>query len=184
MKKVFLTAMLVIMTTTAFSQVTFKPGVRAGVNFSNITNSSTDDKTDFYIGIFGELKLADFYAIQPEINYSRQGADSRSNSAFDIELQYVSLAVANKFSPFNKLGLHFIVGPAINIKVNDQVDDFFTSAEDIDLVIFGGIGYDFPFNLSVETRYNIGLVDIFPTVGNDIFVNRVIQIGATYKFDL
>ncbi|MEP0263974.1 porin family protein [Dokdonia sp.] len=189
MKKVFLTTMFVIMATTAFSQITIKPGVRAGVNLSNITNTNFDDKTDFYIGVFAEFNFANFYALQPELNYTRQGADSKFPGELDIEIQYISLAVANKFSPFKGLGLHFIAGPAINIKVDDNLDNSFSSLEGFDILIFGGVGYNFPFDLSVEARYNLGIIDIFGSNVNnsspidEVLLNKVIQIGATYKFD-
>ncbi|WP_346983397.1 outer membrane beta-barrel protein [Chryseobacterium sp. POE27] len=76
----------------AFAQVTFNPGIRAGANFSHFTNKAQwysyldfdysnsaeakmdfKTKTDFYIGLFGNIRFAKFYALQPEINYSRQG---------------------------------------------------------------------------------------------------------------
>ncbi|MEP0263973.1 porin family protein [Dokdonia sp.] len=192
MGKVFLTVLFVIMATTAFSQITIKPGVRAGVNFSNVTssNSNFDTNTDFYIGVFTEINFTSFYALQPELNYTRQGANSNSLGQSDIEIQYLSLAVANKFSPFKVLKLHFIAGPAINIKVGDNLNNSFTGFEffnRFDVLVFGGIGYSFPFNLSVEARYNIGLEGNFDEnfVDNDNGprVNEVIQIGATYKFD-
>lgn len=52
MKNLFLTLAFIVVSTTVFSQVTIKPGVRAGANFANITNTDLDDKTDFYIGAF------------------------------------------------------------------------------------------------------------------------------------
>lgn len=129
--------------------------------------------------------------MQPELNYTRQGGKSKFSEFDDLEIQYVSLSIANKFSPFNDMGLHFIVGPAINIKTGDNYDDDFDELESFDIVIFGGLGYDFPFGLTLEARYNIGLVDIFGyNIDNDdasiddVLLNKVIQIGATYKFDI
>ncbi len=188
MKSSFLTLALIVVSATAFSQVTIKPGVRAGVNFANITNTVLDNKTDFYIGAFAEIKFAPFYALQPELNYTRQGGKSKFSEFDNLEIQYVSFSVANKFSPFNDMGLHFIVGPAINIKVGDGFDDGFDHLESFDIVFFGGLGYDFPFGLTLEARYNIGLVDIFGSnVNNEVsidelFLNKVIQLGAAYKF--
>lgn len=50
MKTLLLTLVLAVIGTTAFSQIEFNPGVRAGANFANITNTDFDSKTDFYIG--------------------------------------------------------------------------------------------------------------------------------------
>jgi len=191
MKNLFLTFALIAISATAFSQTTFKPGVRAGVNFANITNTDLDTKTDYYFGIFTEIKFAVFYALQPEINYTRQGGKDKFSSDFDIELQYVSFGVANKFSPFNDKGLHFIVGPAINIKTGDNNNNiYYDDFESYDIVLFGGIGYEFPFGLSIEGRYNLGLIDVFgynldyDVSIDNVLLNNVFQLGATYKFDI
>ncbi|WP_303316731.1 outer membrane beta-barrel protein [Flavivirga abyssicola] len=188
MKKSLLTLALIVVSTVAFSQIKIKPGVRAGANFSNLTNTNLDDKTDLYIGAFAEIKFVKFYALQPEINYSRQGGKSTISGLDDLEIQYLGVALANKFYPIKAIGLHAILGPAINIKVGDNYDDL----EGFDFLFFGGLGYDFPFGLGIEARYNIGVVDIFGsnvnnTNGNnnvdDLLLNKVVQIGATYKFD-
>ncbi|WP_452230726.1 MULTISPECIES: porin family protein [unclassified Lacinutrix] len=211
MKKIILSLALLIAGTTAFSQVTLKPGVRAGANFANVSNLKTDQKTDFYIGAFLEMQLADFYALQPEVTYSRQGAKYDISGVDDLDLQYVGLTVINKFSPIKNLGLHFLVGPGIDVKVSDNVqsnyrydsyyDPYYNSYDTapIDITFTGGIGYDFPFGLSVEARYKQGIIDYddgFSEFGDsgsgdyyydderdDNNLNGVFQIGVSYKFD-
>lgn len=192
MKKSFLTLLFIVLSTTVFSQITIEPGVRAGVNFSRFSSSEFDAKTDFYIGGFAEINFANFFALRPELSYSRQGASPNLPGISDIEIQYLSFALVNKFSPLKKagVGLYFTGGPAVSLRVGDNLDDFggtFSSLRDFDILIFGGIGYELPFNLSIEARYNIGFVDIIDTEFSTSFfssdVNEVIQIGATYKFD-
>ena len=187
MKKVVLTLAVALLSTVAFSQVTFKPGVRAGANLANLSDTNGDTKTDFYIGAFGELKLGGVYALQPEINYSRQGSKNPGEGE-DIEIQYVGLSLANKFSPFKDFGLHLIIGPGIDVKVSDNLNLYDTAP--LDFNFFGGIGYDFPIGLSVEARYNQGIIDVkdgFTELGSDTeggnWLNGVFQIGVSYKFD-
>lgn len=207
MKKIILSFALLIAGTTAFSQVTFKPGVRTGANFANISNIDYDTKTDFYFGTFLEMQLASIYALQPEITYSRQGANSNISGGRDLELQYVGLSVINKFSPIPDVGLHFLVGPGIDVKVGDNIQndysgyyyDYNDDTAPVDITFIGGIGYDFPFGLSVEARYKQGIIDYddgFSEFGdsNDPYyddyndrdennLNGVFQIGVSYKFD-
>ncbi|OEK09630.1 hypothetical protein A8C32_13085 [Flavivirga aquatica] len=193
MKKSFITLVLILLSTVTFSQIKIKPGVRAGANFSNLTNTNLDDKTDFYIGAFVKIKFVNFYALQPEINYSRQGGKSIISGFDDFETQYLGVALTNKFYPFKAIGLHAIVGPSINIKVGDNIENNFDeNLEGFDFLIFGGLGYDLPFGLGIEARYNIGLVDIYGSNVNNtnrnnnvdnLILNKVFQIGATYKFD-
>ena len=155
MKNLFLAFAFITISTTAFSQITIRPGVRAGVNFANLTNTISDTKTDAYIGAFAAVQFVHFYTLQPEINYSRQGARSKFAGFDDIEIQYVGFTLTNKFSPFKDIGVHAILGPSINIKVGDNING---DAEVFDFLFFGGIGYDFPFGLGIEARYNLGII--------------------------
>ena len=188
MKKLFFALAFVVVATTAFSQVTFKPGIKAGVNFSNISNIDYDTKTDFYVGGLLEMQFADFYALQPELLYSRQGADFPDSGYDGIELQYFSVSIANKFSPFKGIGLNFVVGPSIDIKVGDNLE-YDDDWSPMDFAFFGGLSYEFPFGLEIEARYKQGIIDIddgFSEFGNseadDNNLNSVIQVGVAYKF--
>lgn len=190
------------------AQVTVKPGIKAGLNLSNLTNLNADSNTDFYAGGFVDIKLASFYTLSPEIIYSRQGAEINSSAGlfdgefdpaiipvsykYDIELQYLSVGVMNKFKIVD--GFHAMVGPSFDFKVGDNLDD--SGLIDFDLAILGGLGYTFPIGLTVEARFKQGLADIF---GNDydyyndndnyyndnldnIKLNQVFQFGVSYTF--
>ena len=102
MKKFFIIASLAFFGMTQ-AQVTFKPGLRAGANFSHFTkgdefnyyydnngNQVSGDyssKTDLYLGFYGALHLTKYYTLQPEINYSRQGTIYNGNDGFgDVKL--------------------------------------------------------------------------------------------------
>lgn len=187
----------------AGAQIKIKPGVRAGLNLASITNTEADMKADFYVGGFVGIKLAKFYTLQPELNYSRQGANSArfynydtfpaSYMEKDYELQYVSLAIMNKFTFAETF--YAIVGPTLDFKVGDN----FNSYEDddalgVDFALNGGIGYTFYKGLSVEARYKLGLIDVFGDIYSDDFddndngnydevkLNSVLQIGLAYTF--
>ena len=145
-KALYLLAIILGGITIGNAQVSFKPGIRGGLNFSHFSNANngyyygdpyysngngvTDygAKTDFYVGFFGDLKLTKYYSLQPELNYSRQGStstttyyDSNNNlvrNELDYELSYLSVGVANKFT-FKKFNIH--VGPTIDILVDSNV---------------------------------------------------------------
>ncbi|MFC6097579.1 porin family protein [Flavobacterium qiangtangense] len=190
------------------AQVTVKPGVKAGLNLSSLTNSEADSRTDFYAGGFVDIKLASFYTLSPEIIYSRQGATVNNyfdelyfpnpddpafrSRSFDLELQYVSIGVMNKFRIVE--GFHAMVGPSFDFKVGDNLDN--DDLIDFDLAILGGLGYTFPIGLTVEARFKQGLADIFgdnysynydyDDNYNDnldhIKLNQVLQFGVSYAF--
>jgi len=210
MKKAIVTALFLglgIFQTSA--QVTVKPGIKAGLNLSSLTNSNADSRTDFYAGGFVDIKLASFYTLSPELIYSRQGADNVNNffdelyfpnpddpafrsRSFDIELQYISLGVINKFRIVE--GFHAMVGPSFDFKVGDNLDN--DDLIGFDLGILGGLGYTFPIGVTVEARFKQGLADIFgdnysynydyDDNYNDnldhIKLNQVLQFGVSYTF--
>lgn len=202
MKNLLLTLVFVTISSTVFSQVEFSPGVRLGVNQSTVTNSDLEAKTGLYAGLFANIQFTKFYALQPEITYSNQGGKSDIRGMDDLNIHYVSIGVANKFFVVKDLGLHIIVGPSIDLNFEDNWislinDDGDIDITPIDFTVFAGVGYEFPFGLSIEARYKHGLIDLdtydnnyYDTNGNyqyydydDNQLNAVFQIGATYKFD-
>lgn len=191
------------------AQVTFKPGINAGINISTITNNDLDSKTDFYIGGFGALKLGKVYTLQPELTYSRQGAKGTANmgtfSTYDpqtnsyiitnesgnvnVSLQYISALTINKFN-FTE-NFYVLVGPfadiliADKIKVNSQSSGSnINKGEDIDLGIVAGLGYRFNNNIAFEARIKKGLTNAYINYADERGdgTNLVFQFGAAYTF--
>ena len=192
MKKILLVLAFVGLTTTAFSQITVSPGFRGGISIAKITNTESNSRSDFYIGGFAGIKFARFYTLQPELTYSRQGGKEIFFNGDDLEIQYLNFGIANKFYPVPNTGLYFVLGPSLNFKLSDNYDSFYgDDIEGFDFVLFGGMGYEFPFGLGFEARFNQGFVDLFGYEYDDddsldwdqLYLNSYFQIGATYKFD-
>lgn len=189
----------------ANAQITVKPGVRGGVNFSVLTADVFDVRPDVYLGGLAEIKLAKFYALQPEINYSRQGATANFmyDAGFgrygeydkDYSLQYLNINLINKFYVFH--GLHALVGPSMDFKLSDNMgSDFGEEVRNYDIGLNLGIGYTFPIGLTIESRFKFGFLDVFGHDDPDYYdnyynnsyfdgpvVNGVFQTGVTYTFD-
>ena len=199
MKKTLLFVFLILAAFSAEAQVTFKPGIRAGVNFSQITNTELGSKTDFYVGAFGALKLTRFYTLQPEINYSRQGGKGDVNiydydnqtttrKNVNIDLNYISLSAMNKFTFSDQFNIH--VGPTFDIITDSRT---YNSAE-VDMCITAGIGYTLPMGLTIEARVKKGIIDVvdsYYTRNNNTnytdygtTANLVFSVGLSYSFDV
>jgi len=182
MKNLLLTIAFITISSTAFSQVTFKPGARAGLNLATISNIDNGSKTAFYAGVFGELRLGNLYAIQPEINFSQQGSE-------DIDLDYLAIRFTNKFYFFNEdMPIFILLSPGFDVNLHGDTESYSTNYStgvtiESDISISFGVGYDFPFGLAVEARYKKGVIDAIDTSDSDGRTNSVIQIGAMYKFD-
>ncbi len=103
--------MLLALSATAFSQVKVRPGVRLGLNSSSISNiDNSTNKIGLNAAAFVNIRLAKFYALQPEITYNQQGVndlyyktldpyygDYIINTTNDVEINYVGIGLANKF---------------------------------------------------------------------------------------
>ncbi len=204
MKKILVFALFVMGITTISAQVTFRPGVRAGVNFSHFTEGdsyyesyyndvtgeyySVEQKdefkslTSFYVGFFGDLNLSRYYSLQPEITFSQQGAEFNYYDGYtgnketgELKVSYLSFAIVNKFK-FNKFNFH--LGPTLEF----VVDDNFDTEAGVDFDFFLGAGYNFTDNFGIEARVKKGIVPVIDT--NDTHTNVVFSVGATYKFDI
>lgn len=195
-----LAAVAFVATAPLYAQKKVSPGIRAGVNVATLSNIDADFKTDFYAGTILSLNLAQRYTLQPELIYTRQGANNvvfvdeetgQPNRQEDVTIQYLSLGVVNKFYFVD--GFHGLVGPSLDMKIGKNFPRIDFDDDDyggVDLGIALGLGYTLPFGLTVEGRFKTGLLDAF---NNDYFLgifddpdkvslNRLFQIGLSYSF--
>lgn len=182
------------------AQISVKPGLRGGFSFSTISEMHADYKTDFYVGGFSEIKITKIYALQPELNYTRQGSnnvarnyyDERTRSEqveyLDLEINYLSLSVMNKFTL--PQGIQFQAGPTLDILLNDNLA-VRKAQNDLGLVL--GIAYALPSGLTFEARFKKGLLDILSSdyyqndsnnyyLFGDYNTNINFQLGVSYSF--
>lgn len=181
---------------TSQAQVTFKPGVRGGLGLSTL-GFKGDFKPDFYLGAFGQIQFNKRYSLQPEINYSRQGANNLEQTQYDyidgmyvgrsvyldVNIDYLSVGVINKFS-FNKVELQF--GPTIDFIVNTSLP---YSDSDVDLGFVTGVGYKLPSGLTLEARFKANILDNFGGYNDAYYYSEnnyspsyTFQIGVSYTF--
>jgi hypothetical protein len=195
MKKTIITLIIAFFGLTQVkAQVTFRPGLRGGLNFSHLSKGDQafyDDnetsnirefnsKTDFYLGFYGALKLSKFYTLQPEFDYSRQGSEFRikntPSTQKKLNVSYLGVQVINKFT-FNKFNVH--TGPGIDF----QVDEDFDTDSEVDLTFILGAGYSFTDNFGIEARIKKGIIPVLDfSDGNH--TNVVFSLGINYTFDV
>ncbi len=182
--------------TLAVSQVQFALGVKAGPNFANIDTKADvgenyKNRTGFHGGAFALIKLTKI-GIQPEILFSQQGSTVKINSQdFDANYSYVNIPVILKLYLIG--GLNLQAGPQFGFVTNAEQDvlDFQSGAvttEDIkdqlkgmDLSAALGLGWDLPFGLTLDARYNLGLSDISDFEGSQTAKNQVFQLSVGFK---
>ena len=189
MKKLFLTAAAVFAFGFANAQEV-KFGAKAGLNMSDINGdnvSNSDSRLSFHVGGFAEIKLADKFAIQPELVYSVQGTKFDTGGSDDLvyDLQYINLPVMFKYYVAEQFSLE--AGPQVGflttakLKLGDDSEDIKDSLKSTDFGFNLGAGYNFTENISASLRYNIGLSDI-PDSDDADAKNSVLSLSVGYKF--
>ncbi len=198
MNKIFLLSLFLLFSGITYAQTKIRPGIRLGFNSANISNTTLDSKIGLNAAVFADFRFSRHYSLQPEIMYSRQGGKSNIRTNEDLDIDYLSVGVVNKFFVAPNQGFHLILGPSLDFDFENNVINVINESNDsdvtpFDLSFFFGIGYEFDFGLILEARYKQGLLDIdlFDEDFNSDFyrgegntLNNVFQFGVAYKFDL
>jgi hypothetical protein len=169
------------------------PGIKVGYNESTISKTRLEPKSGLYIGGFLDIPITKLYTIQPEVFYSSQGGTSVSLDYRDVQIDYLSIMGANKFYVVPNKGFHFNLGLGLDVNLKNNFVNLSNGNGDgeispFDVVVFGGIGYEFKFGLTLEARYKQGTIsvdffgadDLYEEAGSNL--NGVFQVGAAYKF--
>ncbi|MHA3046036.1 outer membrane beta-barrel protein [Riemerella anatipestifer] len=145
-------------------------------------------KSSVYIAMPVSYKVNKYVSLHGELGMAGLGAenlimDNNERSRLHLTTVYIPLGV--KFTPIESLGIlgGFNLGFVTKAlgKQNGQ-DVEFTDIRTGNHSIFFGGEYKITKSIFVETRYNIGLSNLYPT--NDITMkNNFLQIGVGYLFD-
>ena len=199
MKKVVLIAILAVtsLTLSAQSKIRSGFGIKGGVNFANLNvkgdSEAFNTKTFYHAGLLSHIHVSDAFAIQPEVYYSRQGAETEGPGAREIvKLGYLNIPVLFQFMVGN--GFRLQAGPQLGILLNadSEVDGNEMEIDDqlkkTDFSLVGGISYMLPSGLGFDARYNYGISDItnkdnVPAGAVSDYSNRVFQVGLFYQFN-
>lgn len=197
-----LTALLVIAMSgfalPSFSQAQLSIGLKGGLNFSKLDlNSSVasnyDNRTGYHAGLFTLVKVGPI-GIQPEVIFSKQGSTYTINTDnYQANFDYINVPIILKFylplklnlqagPQFGFLSSHELINTATSVKDPKSAADLFSKTSDVAIAV--GAGWDLPFGLTVDFRYNIGLsdIEIQPSTTQPVtFKNKVIQLSVGYK---
>jgi hypothetical protein len=180
MKKIILAFLISALSGTfVYGQVEFSLGAKLGVNRSKFSLKGSEDITGFQGGAFALIKITKF-AIQPEFLYMQQGSQLKDVNA-DLKTSYVAIPVMLKFYLLG--GLNVQAGPQFGFLTAAELggQSVKNSIKDSDVTANFGLGWDLPFGLTVDARYNFGIKDIGDMNGDEI-KSRVFQFSVGYKF--
>lgn len=195
MKTIYITIALMIVSTLSLNaqdtNTKATAGIKGGYNISSVSfdgNSETEKLHGYHIGIYGESYIGKYFAIQPEILYSKQGYKIIDNSGtYTQKLDYLNIPVMLKLYPVKSFFLE--AGPQIGFSIShkETFDSGFilydTSKEfepsNFDWGINLGTGFKSDAGVCLGVRYHIGQSDIY---NEDKPKNRVWQIYLGFEF--
>ena len=157
-----------------------KFGVKAGLNYANLTGSElkTEAVTNYHAGIVVELKLSEGLALQPELIYSTQGATFKTVSQdFKDELGYITIPIMVKINLSQSLTLE--LGPQAGFLLNEKDNFDVTKSNTFDFTANAGLGLKITNSLFAQGRYGLGLSEIKT---NSNIRNSVLQLSIGYMF--
>ncbi len=170
-------------------------GIKAGLNLTNLKvndpDASYDSRSGFHAGFFVREKFSKV-AIQPELLLFTQSTDVSSTALgnYQDRFTYLSIPIMIKFYLVSGLNIH--AGPQFGFLLDGDrkysgplgqgstdIKDYYKSS---DISVSLGAGWDFPFGLCTDIRYNIGVQDINEASGGEEAKSRVFQISAGWNF--
>jgi hypothetical protein len=206
MKKIIITLFFVSASLYSFCQTQFSAGIKAGPNFANIDTDASageiyESRTGWHAGAFLQIR-GEKVGFQPEVIFSQQGQKfkySSTDPSLERNFSYVNIPLVVKL--FTVAGINLQVGPQIGFLTSAEQEDFNATSggiteEDIkddmkkvDFSLALGVGWDLPFGLTIDGRYNWGLTDnddgVKSTSNSGAPVgqikNQVWQISVGYK---
>jgi len=186
MKKIIIVLAFVAASVGVYAQASIAIGIKGGVNFAKLDGSASaqanfNNRTGYHFGAFTLLKFSKI-GIQPEILFSQQGSKVKVNTQnLDGNFSYINIPIIVKL--YTVAGINLQVGPQFGFLSraefdNQNVKDSFKKS-DISAAL--GVGWDIPFGITLDARYNLGLtkIDNSPDYAN--IKNQVIQISVGYK---
>lgn len=180
MKKIILSALLLCLSSFAFSQVlpSFQFGIKGGTNLSKLSTDNTlssDNRSGYYAGVWARIGAAGIH-FQPELYLAGKNTTLTNDAGLENKVRFTSLDVplliGTKIGAAG-VGLRFNTGPVVSFILDDKQSfgdatgnvfkgDFKNQA----IAWQFGTGFDFG-KLGIDLRYETGLSKIGKSGYND-----------------
>ncbi|MEP6675172.1 MAG: porin family protein [Ferruginibacter sp.] len=207
MKRLLLYTTLLLISVNMLAQKGIGLGLKAGINFANVTGASSispSGKSGFHAGIFLSPASKKILGFRTELIYSEQGYDFKKGTTNGtVDLKYLMLPQMTTINITKYVQLQ--LGAQISFLLNASADSTATNgmAGPYSKVLdyYNKMDYGFaagaeihPFKgMLIGARYNISLNNLYkdPGTGNPSFVpstsnidfkNNLVQVFAGWRF--
>lgn len=215
MKRIVVLSVFILLVTNSFAQLFtvfgreigfFYAGPKVGMNFSQITNSSSEfvdvkNRVGYQFGAIGEIGLTQRFSFQGELTFISRGMKQESNwgtttSTSKLRVGYLGIPLLAKLS-FKMLGLSKVYamgGTYNNIRTGGAwvyeggetypIESAGWTALDWGLSFGCGAEYKMDQGIiGLDLRYDLGVIDVHKSdaLRN---MNRTFGFTLVYKFDM
>ena len=187
-------ALILTCASPATAQITY--GVKAGVNFANVSFDGEDGvpssgRVGVLAGAFATVRLANWLTVQPEAIYTVKGA---SLDIFDIDSDYIVdyLEVPVLVRVPVRTRLYVAAGPSFAFQIRARSRTSFAGSteevdigedvESLDVGVVGAAGFQMG-RWVFDGRYTHGLSDTDADASDNVKIrNRVFSLSAGFTF--
>ncbi|HEY9049634.1 MAG TPA: porin family protein [Ohtaekwangia sp.] len=195
--KFLMIAVLTLTSAGVFAQAQFAIGIKAGPNFANLNTSegvgaNYKNRTGFHAGAFALIKLSKI-GIQPEVLFSQQGSTFKYSGSPDLKANFSYVNVPILIKLYTIAGINIQAGPQFGFLTSAKRENYDSTSGQVteqsikndvkksDVSVALGLGWDLPFGLTIDGRYNLGLSDINSGASAESIKNQVWQFSIGYK---
>ena len=191
MRKLLVLAVAILVAGSVKAQMDITVGPKGGFNVTNISNWDAKNKFSVHVGGFAELRFNDFFAVQPELVYSRQGARDKENGVKTrLRVNYLNIPILAKLYVLDELSvdlgpeLGFVLNAKSKIKDGGKTTTYRVNSDANTVAVNFAVGLSYNWNeLMFSARYNIGLSNVFDKdFGGGNNKNHVFQLSVGYRF--
>ncbi len=192
MKKLAISALLVLLTINLFAQFKFDFGIKGGVNFSklslNAEDYSAESVTKTHLGAFTRFGWERIF-IQPELYFSGKGGDVSDNvfntvTSFDFKTFDIPVLLGFRVIKRKPFDLHITAGPVFSKITSEDISssDWFNQAfyNNSYIGIQYGLGIDILF-FTFDARMENGLSEFYSQPGVS-GKNNTFMLSLGFKF--
>lgn len=194
MKRIFVLSVFTLIGFTIQAQIKF--GIKAGANFTSFSGSdaklegmSPKYKVGFAGGGLVNIQLSEMFSLQPELLYSMEGATYKyEGESAHLKTDYINIPVLAQYN--NASGFYAETGPQVGFLTSAKVSSDGNSVDmkeyfkKLNFAWGFGVGYKLSNGLGIGARYNLGLMSIADTQGEESanFKTGGFHVGLSYTF--
>jgi hypothetical protein len=183
-----------LLSLAANAQASVGIGIKGGLNFAKLSGSQSlstnyNNRTGYHFGAYALIKVGKI-GIQPELLYSKQGTTyTVSTQNWDANFSYINIPIILKL--YTVAGINIQVGPQFGFASSGDLKSTIGTAtttynykdfiKGSDISAAMGLGWDLPFGLSIDARYNLGLSNNNNSGASGNLKNQVIMVSAGYR---